>query len=444
MNLKESERQKVIDSVTSINKGPRMLNLYMEICAKCGTCASQCHITLSDPSVHTNPALRSDHLRKIYKRYGTLSGKVLGSLMPNGDPDIDIDRWAKDFYDCTGCRRCAQYCPFGIDNSIMTRKGRAIVHSLGKTPFKIAETQRISDECGNDEGIPFEAFKENVKFLEEEMKDETGVDVKIPVGKEKADVLFVPASADLISFPDTQIGSAKIMHVAGLDWTMDDVAIDAANFGLFSGDDAHMKRKNKLIHDAAIKRKVKTVIIGECGHAFRVMRMAPNFFGKENVPYKIINILELAADLLRQGKMDLDKTKNPEPVAYHDPCNFARSCGITEEPRELMRASCMDYREMTPNREYNWCCGGGGGLAVMDSAEDVELMKEQKMTYEKWRVSVNGLTKLEQVKRTGTKYLAAPCSNCKRQLTQLMEYHKTGIQVGGVVDLISNAIRITK
>ncbi|MFH1540118.1 MAG: (Fe-S)-binding protein, partial [bacterium] len=198
MKLKESERQKVIDSVVAMNKGPRMLKLYMDICAKCGTCASQCHIAQSDPSVHTNPARRADHLRKILKRYGTLSGKVLGSLSPNGKLDIDIDRWAKDFYDCTGCRRCAQFCPFGIDNSIITRKGRAIVHSLGKTPFKVAETQRISDEYGNDEGMSFEAFMENVKFLESEMLEETGVEIKIPVGKEKADVLFVPASADLI------------------------------------------------------------------------------------------------------------------------------------------------------------------------------------------------------------------------------------------------------
>ncbi len=436
-----TDHQKMIEAIKEIKRGPRVLQLYMEICAKCGTCAEQCHVSRANPDKRINPAARSDLVRALYKRYVSRSGKILGSLVGARDVgEEELDVWARDFYECSGCRRCAAFCPLGIDNSVITRKGRAIVHMLGKTPKKIAETQKISDQTGNDEGQGYAAFMDAVSFLEQEMKEETGVDVKIPVDQEGADILFVPASADLISFPDTQIGSSKFFHAAGVRWTMSSQAFDGANFGLFSGDDQHMKNKNKLMHNAAQKLKVKKVVIGECGHAYRIAKcMAHSFWG--NLPYEVTNILSMAVEYLRQGKLKLDPGKNPDLVTYHDPCNFSRSCGVTEEPRELIKACCQDFREMIPNRAENWCCGGGGGLAVLDSKEGLSLMDD---TFLEYRMTVGGKMKLEQIKATGAKFVAAPCSNCKRQISQLMEYHQTGVEVGGVMDLFSKAIEIKK
>lgn len=432
------QRQKVINSVVGINKGPRALMLYMDICARCGTCAEVCHVSRADPAKRTNPSVRSDHIRALYKRYGTSSGKALRGLVGAEDGLLSedaLEQWQRDFWECSGCRRCAQFCPVGIDNSIITRKGRAILHSLGLSPKYISKTQEISDAVGNDEGQPYVAFMEAVRFLQEEMKEETGQDVKIPVDKKGAEYLFVPASADLVSFPDTQIGSSVFFHVAGLDWTMSSEAFDGANFGLFSGDDAHMKRKNKLIHDAMAKLECKTLVIGECGHAYRIAkRMAPGFWGK--LPYKVTNILEMAADLVKSGKVRLDPSKNTVPVTYHDPCNMGRSLGIVEEPREILRASVADFREMTPNRAENFCCGGGGGLAVLDGQEGVKLLGGTFLDY---RMKA-GEMKVQQIRATGAQYVAAPCSNCKRQLIQLMEHRKTGVAVGGVMDLFAKAV----
>jgi hypothetical protein len=96
---------------------------------------------------------------------------------------------------------------------------------------------------------------------------------------------------------------------------------------------------------------------------------------------------------------------------------------------------------MTPNREHNWCCGGGGGLANFDSAEGV---KKRETTFEEYRMKIAGKKKLEQILATRATYVASPCANCKRQITQLMEYHKTGVQVGGVFDLLNRAIILDK
>jgi Fe-S oxidoreductase len=440
----QAEIEKAVNAVKAIKDGPRALQIYMDICAKCGTCADQCHVARANPVRRTNPAARSDLIRKLYKQQNSnLFSKIRGLL--GGNKSItqeDLETWVRDFYECSGCRRCAVFCPMGIDNSIITRKGRALVHALGMSPKMMKETQAISDKFGNDEGQGYEAFLDAIRFLESELEEEHGIPIKIPVDKVGADILFVPASADLISFPETQMGVATFFHATGMSWTMSSEGFDGANFGLFTGDDAHMKRKNKVLHDASLKLKVKKLVIGECGHAYRIAkRIGGTFYWGNDIPYEITNIFILADEELRKGYLKIDPTKNQEPVTYHDPCNFARSTGITEEPRTLLKACVTDFREMTPNRQKNWCCGGGGGLAVMDSKEEV---KQNEVTFMDYRMNVGGKMKLEQIKATGAKYVAAPCANCKRQLMHLMDYHKMDVKVGGVFDLFDKAVILKK
>jgi Fe-S oxidoreductase len=147
------------------------------------------------------------------------------------------------------------------------------------------------------------------------------------------------------------------------------------------------------------------------------------------MPFTIINCMEWTADLIRAGKLQFDKTQNPQPVTYHDPCNFAKSCGIIEAPRIIVKATCADFREMTPHGASNWCCGGGGGLSAMNEIRE-------------FRMAVSGVKKHQQINATGATYVAAPCANCKRQLGQLMEHHKESISIGGVHDLFSRAILV--
>jgi Fe-S oxidoreductase len=421
-------RQAVIDAVTGIDNGPRVLKLYMEICARCGTCADQCPVYQGDPTELRNPVKRSDLIRAVFNKHKTFSGKALGKLVGAEDFDGDMDKFVEAFYECTGCRRCATFCPIGIDNSVITRKGRAIADKLGYTPKRLMDVIDISLETGNTDGAGIVAFEEAIKFLEEEIKDDCGVDVKIPYDVVGADVFFVPPSGDILVNPEAIMGIAKVFHKLGISWTMSSKAFDGANYGLFTGDDASMKQDNKLYIDEGNRLKCKTLMMGECGHAHRIMKFMcekMNWWGE--LPFKITNVLQFTADLVQDGAIKFDKYKNPDPVTYHDPCNFGRSCGIAEEPRIIMKAACADFREMTPNRQYNWCCGGGGGLSAMDDI------------YE-FRMNVSGKMKLQQVDKTEAKFLAAPCSNCKRQLMQLMEYHKRDVVTGGVHDMVFNAI----
>ena len=427
-------RQEVIDAINVIDKGPRVLKLYMENCARCGTCAEVCPVYYGKPDPKLNPVVRSDLIRSVYKRHNTVAGKLLNGFA--GAKDFDektIESFVESFYECTGCRRCATYCPFGIDNSVITRKGRAIADKLGLTPETMKKVVEISLKTGNTDGASPEAFKAAIEFLEEEMEEEHGgTKIKIPVDVEGAEYLYVPPSGDVLVNPEATTGLAKVFHALGMadKWTMSSKCFDGANYGLFTGNDGHMKEDNKLYVEEAKRLGVKTMLMGECGHAHRIMKMMMEpgkWWG--DLPFNITNCLQWTNAHLKAGRLQFDKSKNPDPVTYHDPCNFGRSCNIVDEPREILKATCMDFREMYPNRGENWCCGGGGGLSAMDSIYD-------------FRMNVTGKKKTEQIRETGAKYVAAACSNCKRQLIQLMEFHKADVKVGGVHDMLSRSILI--
>ena len=183
----------------------------------------------------------------------------------------------------------------------------------------------------------------------------------------------------------------------------------------------------KKIHAEAERLQVKKLLIGECGHASRTAKVFyPNFCGgKEARP--VVSIMEYTYKAWRDGRLKLKPNVITERVTYHDPCNFARSGWVVEQPRELLKAICSDYVEMTPNRRDNICCGGGGGTVSMDELRP-------------YRTLVGGKAKAEQIRATGAKYCVAPCANCKKQLKELMEDQGIDCQIVGLHDLLYKAI----
>ncbi|NQT38275.1 MAG: (Fe-S)-binding protein, partial [Planctomycetes bacterium] len=321
-------KEKVVNAIKAMKTGPRAMRMYMEMCAKCGTCASVCPVYYGKNEKRYNPAERTDIIRRIYRKYCTLSGRLFGRLAGAADFDPkDIDEWEKIFYECTGCRRCASFCPFGIDHSVITRKGRAILDQLGRTPETMQKVVQISLETGNTDGANQAAFLSAIDFLEEEMKDEHGVDIKIPVDVEGAEYFHVPPSGDVLVNPEATMGLAKVFHVLGMTdkWTMSSKCFDGANYGLFTGNDQNMKDDNKMYVEEAKKLGAKTLLMGECGHAYRIMKMMMekgSWWG--DLPFEIANCMQWTAEHIKNGKFEFDKSKNPQPVTYHDPCNFGR------------------------------------------------------------------------------------------------------------------------
>jgi Fe-S oxidoreductase len=185
-----------------------------------------------------------------------------------------------------------------------------------------------------------------------------------------------------------------------------------------------MRAHNQRLTEAARKLKVKRIVAGECGHGWRTWRMFKGTMeGQTRKP--LTHIIEEANHLLKKGAIRVDPSVNQRPVTYHDPCNLGRGGGLFEEPREVLRAVVMDFREMTPNREMSFCCGGGAGL-LMDEIEDIRVALGRK--------------KAESTAATGASILVAPCAICKAQLPVVMKHHQVDIEIKGLMDLVGSAL----
>lgn len=415
-----------------IRKERKSVQLYLDICVRCGACIKQCHYYLGTGDPKNSPVGRQELLRKVYRGHFTIGGKLFGSLAgaQKLTPEIIKNEWLKYFYQCTECRRCSVFCPYGIDTAEITMAGREVLNSVGLATKYITKVISLVYKHGNNIGIPEKAFKANCEFLEEDIEEMIGVKVELPVNREKAEILYLPPSADLFVNTDTMVGVAKVFHAIGADWTMSSYASEAANFGLFfSYDDT--KAINLRVVKVAKEVGAKLVIFGECGHAWRAARQYMEDMNGP-LPFKFMNIVEYTADLINKGKLNLDKSRNDDViVTIHDPCMWARSGDIIDESRTVINAVCNKVVEMDANtiKEKTFCCGGGGGLLT---EEIMELRMKGGLPR---AMAVKDVVESDKVS-----YMTTTCAIDKAQLPLVMEYYELPVEVGGIHDLVSKAI----
>ncbi len=412
----------------------KSLRVFMDICVRCGACADKCQFYLGTGDPNNMPVARAELLRAVYRRYFTLAGRTCPGAVNAADLDeAMLQKWYTYFYQCSECRRCSVFCPYGIDTAEITMAAREVMCAMGVTTKYVTEVVAKVYEQGNNLGIPPAAWIDNCEFLEDDVKELTGIPVKFPVDDEGADVLLVPPSADNFANTDTMIGYGKLFHFLGVRWTTSTYCNEGGNFGLFLNY-GNLKKVNKRILDAARMLKVKTIIWGECGHAWRAGILTPALNGPMDdfdPPYPY-HISQYMAHMLRRGAFNgkLDKTANDQYlVTYHDPCNPARAGQLLEEPRELLRASCNRFEEMPADtiREKTYCCGAGGGL-LTDEIMPVRM--------------AGGKPRAMAVKHVGANFVATPCAICKAQLPEVMKYWDVPAEVGGVIQLFCNALKM--
>ncbi len=423
----------------------RQHSLSFASCVHCGTCNDSCHYYLATGDPNMTPAAKMDKVRQIYKR----QNDWLGQLVPGwvGAKEMETDQDLEELKDivfgsCTGCRRCTINCPFGVDTAILVGLARSCLVDEEVAPEGILYVMKDQWEIGNQMGITKEEYIDTLEWVEEELQDELeDPEYKVPIDKEGADFVYVVNPREIKYDPRPLQAAFKIFYYAGFNWTMGSVGWDNTNFGLFSGKPDLGGHMGNLAYDHAKKLGVKRMVISECGHGWRSTKWeAPNW-GKANpLPFEIVSLLEVMVDLINNGTLVLDPSKNPHPVTYHDPCNLSRSAGMTEEPRFCLKRACMDFREMTPNRADSYCCTGGGGAMSMSE-------------YAPKRLEVAKI-KADQIKETGAAICATACHNCVDGLSDLIKKYELKYDFGdgkpkllpvpNVCELVAEAIVVPK
>lgn len=446
--LTEGWEQRAVAKLGELLGKYRSLRVYMDACVHCGACADKCHYFLGTGDPKNMPVARQDLMRAVYRRYFTLPGKLFPKLVGAVDMSKDVlDQWWSYYNQCSECRRCSVFCPYGIDTAEITMAAREIMDSVGLGQKYANEIIGKVHRIGNNLGIPEPALADTLAGLEEDTKEETGQDVRFPLDVAGAEVLLVTPSADFFSEPHVEslIGYAKVFHAAGISWTLSSKASEAGNFGLFIGNYEQMKKISQRVREAAEELGVRRIVVGECGHAWRV---AYNHWNTLIGPFDWLDprhpvpqhICEFTHDLITRGALAFDKSRNDDRiVTFHDSCNVARASrmgptpgGQFRIPREIIQAVANRFHDMSPGtiHESTFCCGGGGGLLTDDLIE----------------LRVKGaLPRMEALKyvvdQHGVNFMATICAICKAQFSKVLPYYGFDMSmVGGVHQLVSKAI----
>ncbi|PIE65699.1 MAG: menaquinol oxidoreductase [Desulfobacterales bacterium] len=449
--LPENWKDIIIQGIADRLDRFRSLKIFMDCCVRCGACADKCHFFLGTGDPKNMPVMRAELLRSVYRQDFTLAGKILGKLAGGREMTVGVlKEWFMYAYQCTECRRCSVFCPYGIDTAEITMMLRELLHLLGIGINWAMEPVANSNRTGNHMGLTPQAFKGNVDFLCEDIENLTGITVNPSFNRKGAEVLFVTPSADVFAEPGifTCMGYLLLFEAIGLDYTWSTYASEGGNFGLFTSNEV-MKKLNAKMYAEAKRLGVKFILGGECGHMWRVvhqymdtMNGPADFMEVPKSPItgtvfdnaastKMVHISEFTADLIKHGKLNLDKSRNAHIKAtFHDSCNPARAMGLLDEPRYILD-HVVDWVEMPENtiREKTFCCGSGTAL---NTDEIMELRMR------------SGLPRANAVKYVHDKHdvntLSCVCAIDRATLTTLCDYWVPQVQVCGISELVGNAL----
>ncbi len=433
----------------------RSFKVFMDICVRCGACSDKCHFFIGSGDPKNMPVLRAELIRSVYRNDFTKAGKILGRLAGARPMTLDVlKEWWYYLFQCSECRRCSLYCPYGIDTAEITIIGREILNLLGLNIDCIATPVANCYRTGNHLGIQPHAFKDMMEFFVDDIEEITGVRVEPSFNRKGAEILFITPSGDVFADPGTYtaMGYLMLFHYLkdlGLDITWSTYGSEGGNFGFFTSHET-MKRLNAKMYYEAKRLGVKWILGGECGHMWRVIHQymdtmnGPADFLEEPVnpitgtrftnakSTKMVHIAEFTADLIYHNKLNLDPSRNDNlRVTFHDSCNPSRGMGLLDEPRYVIQNVCKNFYEMPANtiREQTFCCGSGSGL---NAGENMELRM------------MGGMPRANAVKFVKEKYdvnmLACVCAIDRAALPALMDYYHPEVDVTGLHEMVANAL----
>ncbi|MGD8395406.1 MAG: (Fe-S)-binding protein [Candidatus Eiseniibacteriota bacterium] len=395
------------------------LRVYLDTCVHCGLCAEACHTYLSrdgDPRFSPVGKVR-DTIWELVKRDGRVDGTFVR----------DMARIV--FTECGVCRRCSMYCPFGIDIAYLLLTARRICSLLEVVPRYLQDTTNSHSATRNQMWVQQDEWIDTLQWQEEEACDEV-VGARIPLEVEGADIMYSVIAPEPKILAMLLANMAKIMRVAGLSWTMPATdGWDNSNMAMYSGDFEIMARVERLHWETAARLRVKKMVMGECGHAFRgAVYDGPRWLGWQYPPVPMIHAIEFYYDLISSGRIKI-REKYKEHVTLQDPCNTVRGRGLGDKLRYVIDALCENFTDMSPNQEHNYCCMAGGGTINCGPPWKVSRMRSNSV-------------KADQIVATGADVVITPCHNCHSGIEDVIHHYKLGKHVKFISEILVETMEI--
>ncbi|HDL03794.1 MAG: (Fe-S)-binding protein [Candidatus Zixiibacteriota bacterium] len=398
----------VMDNETSAR-----LKVYVDTCVHCGLCSEACQTYISrDRDPWFSPVAKvKNSIWELIRR----KGKVDGAFIRRMSRIV--------FTECAVCRRCSMYCPFGIDIAYLLLVGRRICSLLGVVPKYLQDTTNSHAATSNQMWVHQDEWIDTLQWQEEEAQFEIP-SARIPLEKEGAEIMYSVIAPEPKILAQLLGNMSQIFTAAGADWTMPATdGWDNSNMAMYSGDFEVMGRVERLHWDTAARLKVKRIVMGECGHAFRgAVYDGPRWLGWQYPPIPMVHAIEYYYELLSTGKIKVKEKYKPH-VTVQDPCNTVRGRGLGDKLRYVIDALCENFTDVSPNHEHNYCCMAGGGTINCGPP-----WKKSRM--------LSNRVKAEQLEATGAEIVITPCHNCHSGIEDVIGFYKLGMHVKFISEIM--------
>ena len=370
----------------------RRMAVDLESCVNCGYCAESCHFSVQTNDPRYVPTRKLELLRRVYSRE-MAPLRLLNRWFVRDIDTADLREWQELVYDaCTECGRCSMVCPMGIDIARGVNVMREAIAAAGLIPDELLAVEQEQYGHGTVFGVGREQLLEAVAALRK-------AGMHVPLDETQADVLVLTTVIDILLFKDSLAATVKIMNHLGVKWTFRSAGFEASNFGLLSGHEELQKAASRKIIDEAIAVGARSVIVPECGHAYPALRWDGAAVLGRPLPFEVLAVSEFLGREVKAGRLRLNKVTDSAPRTYHDACKLGRHGGVIDEPRALLAALGVDYREPESGGAMNWCCGGGAGAFLINRAAPL-----RQKAFE---------LKVEQIDATGAAAVVMSCGSCR-------------------------------
>jgi heterodisulfide reductase subunit D len=391
----------------------------LEACTRCGICAAACPFYAATKDPETSPIWKLDLLRRAYEQKSTVLGRLKVGLHLEKQLNMaDLEHWRDlNFNACSTCNRCSMICPMGIALGPLLHELRDRLAEAGAVPDSLKRMRSTVQKDENVFGFPGDERAGWVDYMDNPPDD--------LYQRKQAEVVYFVGCVTSFAPRAQRIAEAfvHILDAAGVNFTILGGSEACCGFPLraagMKADAEALIRKNI----AAVWASGAQTVAFTCP-ACRLMWLEE--YQPRMPGISLLHSTEMIAGLIQQGRLSLNEFQTS--VTYHDPCDLARTGGVFEAPRVVLRAiPGMDLREADERRQSGLCCGGGG---------DVEMVNPQG-------VKQVGLATASKLSLSGAALLATACPQCTRVLEEGMKKINPEMKVLDICEIVARSIEAT-
>lgn len=356
--------------------------LDVNSCVECGRCTDSCPANLIGGSLDPKKIV-------LQLQKGLLAG---GDVIAGDDALVERGTaWVseQDLYQCLSCGACEEACPVGIEHvGLKILDLRRGLVSEGRTG-----SDKLAAMFTTMERSPHNAWGVSQQVRRKLLKAD-----RLPLLERESEWLLWLGCGCNYDPHGQQVVRAmqRILDVAGVSWGVLASETCCGEPARRAGNEYLYLELSERVIGSLRSNGVQKIVTCD-PHCLRMFdsdyRQQPEF---AELGIEVVHHTELLARLVRslpvQGKA--------EKVTLHDPCYLARGHGVTDEPREVLRAVGADLVEMRHHAERTFCCGAGGGQLYI--ADDHVELPGGRVNYKRF----------EEAEATGAKTVAVACPYC--------------------------------